>query len=280
MSDNPLSRGFARRHPEVAARVLEGLPADMAGEFLAQLEPRHAMPLLSTMVIPAAAECLASLSSETAASLVAPLPADEAGALLRAMPTARAQACLAQLSAAPPRRLARLMRYPEGSVGSRIQGRLLVVPMTLTVGQTLKRVKGASQHAFHHIYVVDEQDRLVGVVSAEGLLRAGEQQPLTAVIQRGLPTLPVTAALDEVAEMPVWRHHQRLPVVDNRNRLVGEIDFADLSHQAPERVLMQTQGQITALEWIWRTLARLLESCIALIFSYPRVSRKTGHDQE
>ncbi|MFC8765427.1 CBS domain-containing protein [Streptomyces sp. NPDC057193] len=84
-----------------------------------------------------------------------------------------------------------------------------------------------AEHDISGVPVVDEDDRVVGVVSESDLLASDE---LTA---RGLMTTPaVTVHADETvvdaARLMVRRGVERLPVVDEEERLVGIVTRRDL----------------------------------------------------
>ncbi len=81
-------------------------------------------------------------------------------------------------------------------------------------------------HRYHGLPVVDEQDRLVGIISVTDILRAGGplddvkvEQAMTRKPVTVGPSTPVSQALERMAVLGVGR----LPVVDDRDstRLVG-----------------------------------------------------------
>lgn len=277
-SEFQLSQAFVRRHPEAAARVLERLSLDIVAGYLAELETEPAVVVLSAMVTPVGAACLAAMPAEQAATLLDACDSDSAATLLRAMPPDAAQARLERLPQAQQRRLTRLMRYPEGSVGSRMRSHLFVLPTTIPVTEALKRVRQTHQLSQHHIYVNDDALRLVGVLSLDQLLRADAQAPIAQLTIKSVPGIPVRAAVKGVADMPVWRHHQYLPVIDTQSRLVGEIDFARLHEEVASEVTDDQGVATTFLEWLWLSLAVALTALLDMLFDSRRPKRNI-HDR-
>lgn len=272
-SEFQLSHAFVRRHPEAAARVLERLSVDMAAGFLAEVKVQLALPLLAAMVTPVAARCLAAMPVEQAAMLLESSDSDVAATLLRAMPNESAMACLARLPASKRNRLARMMNYPEGSVGSRMLSQLFVLPTTISVAEALKRVRQAHQLRQHHLYVSDDKLRLAGALSLDVLLRADGRLPVAQLPIRKLPTMPVRASVKEVADMAVWIHHQYLPVVDSKGRLVGELNFARLYEDEAVSAAAAASGAPSFLEWLWLSLAVSMTALLDILFDSRRPKR-------
>jgi magnesium transporter len=89
------------------------------------------------------------------------------------------------------------------------------------VGPTLDRLRGSSFDSLEYLYVVDDRDRLAGLVPLTRLMAAGSEKRV-AEIMDGAPD-PVTADLDQ-EEAVSWARHHRIPappVVDVAGRLIG-----------------------------------------------------------
>ncbi|ALP53418.1 hypothetical protein Tel_09795 [Candidatus Tenderia electrophaga] len=277
-SEFQLSRAFVSRHPQAAARVLERLGPEVVADYLSELELHPAVTVLSAMVTAHGAAYLAAMPADAAAALLDACDRDTAATLLRAMPPDAAQARLERVPQSTQRRLTRLMRYPDGSVGSRMRSYLFVLPATISVTEALKRIRQTHQLSQHHIYVNDEALRLKGVLSLVQLLRADAQAPIAQLALRSVPGIPVRASVKEVVDMPVWRHHQYLPVIDSKTRLVGEIDFSSLHDAVPIQVTADTGAATTTfLEWLWLSLAVALTATLDTLFDTQRAKRDT-HD--
>jgi magnesium transporter len=112
----------------------------------------------------------------------------------------------------------------------------------LTVKQALDaiRQKGAGERIVY-FYVVDEEERLVGVLPTRRLLTSPLEQPLSELMVRRVIAIPHTATILEACEYFVLHKYFAFPLVDDRRRVVGVLDvsvFADEVFDIAEREQM------------------------------------------
>ncbi|HVJ80702.1 MAG TPA: magnesium transporter [Planctomycetia bacterium] len=95
----------------------------------------------------------------------------------------------------------------------------------LTVAQTIEYVRDHEIGSrVIYFYVVDDSDRLVGVVPTRRLLRARPETPIKDVMIAPAITLPDTATVLEACEFFILHRLLAFPVVDAAGKLVGVID--------------------------------------------------------
>jgi magnesium transporter len=80
-----------------------------------------------------------------------------------------------------------------------------------------------------YFYLIDEQDRLVGVVPTRRLLTAGLDQALSDIMVHPVVTIPHTATVLEACEFFIRHRFLAVPVVDERQHLVGVVDVSMLT---------------------------------------------------
>jgi magnesium transporter len=101
----------------------------------------------------------------------------------------------------------------------------------LTVQQALDAIRqhGVAEKIVY-FYVLDSDDRLVGVVPTRRLLTAPLDKPVAEIMIGRVIAIPQTASLLEACELFVLHKFLAFPVVDEQRRMVGVIDvgvFAD-----------------------------------------------------
>src|SRR5213593_2536868 len=92
-----------------------------------------------------------------------------------------------------------------------------------------------------YFYVVDADDRLVGVLPTRRLLTAPPEQRLSEVMLGRVIAIPQTATVLEACELFVLHKFLAFPVVDEQRRIVGVVDvslFADEVFDVAERERM------------------------------------------
>ncbi len=94
-----------------------------------------------------------------------------------------------------------------------------------TVGQALQEIRQTGQEGWIvYFYVVDHEDRLVGVIPARRLLLNPPEARIDELMDRKVIRLPASATLFEACEFFVLHRLLALPVVDEHGRMVGVID--------------------------------------------------------
>ena len=90
---------------------------------------------------------------------------------------------------------------------------------------TLIREHGIGERIVY-FYVVDEEDRLVGVLPTRRLLTAALDTRLGDIMVRRVVAIPRTATLLDACDLFVMHKFFALPIVDEKRRVVGIVDLA------------------------------------------------------
>jgi magnesium transporter len=97
----------------------------------------------------------------------------------------------------------------------------------LTIGQTLARLRSQPLgEKIVYFYVVDADDRLVGVVPTRRLLMGEPSVPIASIMVRNVVTLPTWATVREACDLFISRKLLAFPVVDAAGRLHGIADIS------------------------------------------------------
>jgi magnesium transporter len=173
-------------------------------------------------------------SAPDAATLLAEHPAPVIAAVLLELNPGLAQDILAELpgglidgvlqTVGPEVALQwrRNLTYPQGSIGRLMEPAYAIFTPTMTVAQTVERLRPLIKIAFiTYGYVVDEGGRLRGLITMRDLLFATEDTPLESVMLRNVFTLsPETPARDAMKSV-LERHYPVYPVCDSNGVLIG-----------------------------------------------------------
>src|SRR5512136_1690225 len=97
----------------------------------------------------------------------------------------------------------------------------------LSVHEALEAVRGRELgEKIVYFYVVNEEDRLAGVVPTRRLLTAALDQRLRDIMVPRVVAIPHTATLLEACEAFVMHKFLAFPVVDEQRRIVGVVDVS------------------------------------------------------
>jgi magnesium transporter len=100
-----------------------------------------------------------------------------------------------------------------------------------------------------YFYVLDEDQRLRGVVPTRRLLLSPPQTPVADIMVRKVSTVPSTATVFDACEYFILHRLLAFPIVDADNRILGVIDvelytdeIADLAEQEGRDDVFQLIG--------------------------------------
>ncbi len=175
-------------------------------------------------------EILEGLPNEAIAESVKDLDTDDAVYILEDLAQEDKDEVLAQLPATERIVLERGLDYPEDSAGRRMQTDVMAVPPFWTVGQTIDFMRETDDlpDAFYEIFVVDPAHKLVGLVPLNKLLRTKRQVRIDAIMNEAEHIVAVSEDQEEVARLFQTYNLVSIPVVDEGQRLVGNLTFDDI----------------------------------------------------
>ena len=141
-----------------------------AALVLGDLAPAVAAGLLHYLPSLSAALALEQLSSEEAAAILIAVRPDIAAPILRATSSERRAAVIAGFPSRLRAAISNLLIYAEDTAGALMDPEVLTAFEQEPVRQVLERVQRNPEHALYYLYVVADDQRLVGVVNMRELM--------------------------------------------------------------------------------------------------------------
>jgi magnesium transporter len=220
-------------NPARTADYMEGLTADEAWQVLQHAEAPWRAEIFSYFEWDRQLELLRSQDSAQLADLMAQLAADDRVDLLQELDDQqRVDEVLAYLSVADRRDTLRLQSYPEGTAGALMTTEIAMLPERLTVRGALEELSRQAEEleTIYYLYVVDDEQRLRGVVSTRQLVSALAKPDLR--LGDLMETDAIVAEVDEdqetVADKVARYNLLAIPVVDSSRKLLGIITHDDV----------------------------------------------------
>lgn len=165
------------------------------------------------------------------------------------------------ITAAPPEMRQQWVRnnaFPEGSIGRMMEPSLAVFHPGTTVAEATQELRHFVKTAFiTYLFVVDEKERLLGVVAMREMLLAQPNQRLDEIMVGNpfylMPDMPIVDAM----RATMLRHYPVYPVCDADRKLIGlirgqmlfEAETVELSLQAGTMVGLEKEERLTTPWW-------------------------------
>src|SRR5699024_6676488 len=123
-----------------------------------------------------------------------------------------------------------LLRYEEKTAGSIMTTEYVSVFKSQTVAETFKQMKKEAPDAetIYYTYVLDDNKRLVGVLSLRSLIIAELYEYIKDIMSENVVSVYEGRDQDEVSQMIRDYDFLALPVVDFQNHLLGIITVDDI----------------------------------------------------
>lgn len=233
--------------PSGQAQVLEQV-SEPEREALVALLKRDLDPeMLTELDEEVLEDVLDQLDSKDIAAVAARLEADDAATILQELPEDERREVLAELPAEERAEIEQALAYPEDSAGRLMQRSLVKVPDGWSVGEVIDHCREARDlpDDVYDIFVVDGVGRLRGSVPLGRMLRTRRPVPILEIVDPDIPSVPATAAQNEVAHLFRDKNLVSCPVVDEQGRLQGVImvdDVVDVIDEEAEEDLLKMGG--------------------------------------
>lgn len=205
--------------PETRQRIISLLPAEVAGEAIAEMDEQSAPE-----------DILTTLSPEKAAEIIEQLDYDDAADLLAQIPTGELRRIMDKLGKEEKQVIGELMRYDEETAGGIMNPEVLRIREDLDKGHALDEVVRFTEESehFYAIYVVDGRGRLKGVLPLKTLISAKHGARVSELMRREVIKVHVNTDQEEVANVMKQYNLPAIPVVDDEDKLLGRVTFDDV----------------------------------------------------
>ncbi len=221
-----------KQHPADLAQIfgeLQDKEKEAAFSLLAERNGRLAMEAVSELGPETGAALLATRSAEEIAKLAQEIPSDDAAALIDYLPEELSAAVLDLMRPKESGVVENLLEYDEQTAGRIMNPHVFALSEDMTVGEAITELQtNRDVEMVFYLYVVDERNHLVGVVSLRRLLLVSPETPLKRIMTADLMSARVDTDQEEVARQVASYNLLAIPVVDEENKLVGVITVDDI----------------------------------------------------
>lgn len=177
------------------------------------------------------AELILSLPVAERRSWMRLLPPDDAADLIQHVPKEEREVLLSLLDDATRSQVSGLLAYAEDAAGGLMNPHYarLRPDMTVTEAITYLR-KYAAEHrdTTYYAYVLDDDQRLLGVLSFRELFAAGPNQRVADCMRTDVVSITEDQDQEAVSRLFQQHHFLALPVVDQEGRMKGVVTIDDI----------------------------------------------------
>ncbi|MDA8697932.1 magnesium transporter [Rubripirellula sp.] len=166
------------------------------------------------------------------AALVDEIAADDRVDLMQSLPEDRVAKILNLLPVDARRDIQRLGAYPEGTAGALMTTEVAMLRSDLTAREALEELgrQAGELETIYYLYVVDQNQLLLGVVSTRQLVSSlgNPSKTLAEMMESDVVAASVTENQEDVAQKVEKYNLLAIPVVDDARHLAGIITHDDV----------------------------------------------------
>lgn len=240
---------FNQLNLKEAAYIYELLDDETAPQVLLELDDDKREELLNTFSSKEIAEQLDNMDSDDAADVISELPEERQEEVL---------AHIEDIEQASD--IAELINYEEGTAGSLMAKELVSVYIFETVSQCIEEIRQQADNVdvMYTVYVLDNNDRLVGLLSLKKLIISHPLARIEEIYEPDVHFVKTNTSSEEVAEFMQKYDLVVLPVIDQLGRLVGRItidDVMDVIKETADENIQRMSGitdDVDSNDRLWR----------------------------
>lgn len=209
--------------------------------------------------------------------LVEKMAPDDAVCVLEDLSERRRRRVLELLGNTKAKRIRELLSHGLDSAGRLMTNELFAFPMETTIRQVAKQIRdNPGIELAHCVFVLNEEQELVGVVPSRNLIVNPKDLPIRQVMRPIIHKIGPDATRDEVVDLVERYKVPILPVVDQVNKLLGVItneDIVEVMEDIADETIASIGGTAEAItedesiftRFLWRAPWLLVTLCAGLV---------------
>ena len=218
-------------HPATVAEALaDEFDVEEVWRFLEHTSIRNQAAIFEYFPLDWQVKMVEGTGRQRMARLIEQMSHDDRVDLLRRLMPRVADELLRLVDEADRRDIAALTKYAENTAGALTSTDYAWLPANITAGDALDRLRlqAPDRETIYYVYVLDDQRKLLGVVSLRNLILAPRHALLRDIMEQDIVTVRVSDDREQVAKVIADYDLLAVPVIDEHGRLVGIVTYDDV----------------------------------------------------
>ncbi len=222
---------FSNYHHADIAEILEELNSDDATYIIKLLDSEKTSDVLMELDDDYREKILKNLSIQEIAEEVEELDSDDATDIISELPEEKQKKVISKIIDAEHKAdIKELLKYDEDSAGGLMAKELIKVNENWTITRCVKEMRSQASEVtrVHSVYVVDNDDILLGRLSLKDLLVAQPKAKIKSIYKKNVEYVYDTDSGEIVASTMQKYDLGAIPVVNKKKKLLGRITIDDI----------------------------------------------------
>ncbi len=199
------------------------------------------------------AQLFHELSPQERRSWIRLLAPDDTADLLQNLETEERYQAMSLLDDVHRKEVTALLAYAEDDAGGLMNSRFIRLRPDMSVDEAIRYLRVQARtpvETIHYAYVLDSEQKLLGVISFRELLLASPDKSIKEIMVSELVTIPEDMDQEEVGKRVQSHSLMALPVIDSQMRMKGIVTLDDVVDVVKEEATedIQKLGGMEALD--------------------------------
>ena len=236
---------LSRLHPSDIADIIEQMNPAQRADVIESLDVETAAAVLPEASPEIQAEIIEDLDPEYASDILEEMDPDEAADILGDLPEERSEELLREMEPEEAEDVRELLIYRDESAGGLMTTDYVAVRDNMTADEVIGHLRSLAPDAetIYYLYVVEDEETLVGVISLRDLIISPGDRPIRDFMVTRVIHIHPEAGLREAAELFQKYNLLALPVLDFGNQLKGIITVDDVLEHIPAQAWRGKPGR-------------------------------------
>ena len=223
-------RYFLDLHPQDQVGIFNSLNQEQRLYTYHSLEPKEFAELFTASDINQQKLTYLELDEAYSASMFSQMFSDDVVMFLSEINPDKAELVLESMDVEKAKQVRSLLSYAEETAGSIMTTEFIHVATTDTVEEVLERLRreAPGTEVIYYLYVVDSDEKLVGVTSLRELITAAPEQTIEHITNTKVISVPESMDQEDVGRTIKKYDFLAVPVVSQENRLLGLVTVDDI----------------------------------------------------
>jgi magnesium transporter len=221
---------LGKLHPSDLAQILAEVQPEEGSEILSTVDEELAGEALHEVPMEVRERLLKEMDKETISDILEEMPPDEAADILGDMSEETSEELLSLMEREEAKEVKDLLSYEEDTAGGLMTNEFLDFSPDTTVDEAMAdiRLLVPDVEFIYYLYVTDNEDHLLGVVTLKRLLTTPIYKKLEEIMTQNVKHVHVDTGRKEIAEMISKYDFIAIPVLDDDEKVRGVITVDDI----------------------------------------------------
>jgi magnesium transporter len=228
-----------------AARIMEEVEESQAVDVLNTLPPKLSVKVISSLQPNSLASLLTKLPASLFDEIISNLDPQKISDVILGLPDELRKSFLDKTPEKSKRHIQELLTFPEDSAGRLMTKDYVAFHSHMKVKDAISKIRTATRKRVSaYTYIVDDEHRLVGVLSMYNLIQAPRDSNLESIMKREIYKVDCFDERQKIVDELKQYRYSNAPVVDSQNHLLGIIRAERLIGQGQENVAGDIQKMV------------------------------------